>query len=420
MTQEVKFCYVQDGKLYLKSFLDYPEREIGEVTETEEATIAHFEERFKLFEQKVEELLKTISETENKGSYLMKILHLKEELGTYKGVGDFEAIYHKLDDVEKDLQKNIEQNRERNLMQKEVLLAELNQLLEMEETPERFELVKELQKRWVRVGRVTVEKEEEIEGNFKELIDGYFASRKTQDSAKKELFEARVSKYQDLLTKAEELLAKGNHLADVNIFKELQSDWKEVGAVPRQELGDLWTKFRGVADEFFSTYKKKLKEKRSNRPSAEEALKKKQELCEEAEKLMGLIPAEAVKQAKQLQQEWKNAGFVAKEHIAQVQTRFNLLCDAVFEWEFAERMTRSKVSGFDKKSEEDRKEALVKTIRNLISRDNEEVSRYAENISKLTITQKGGGAQDLFGNRLGFQQRKLEAKKFLLKYFRGE
>ena len=74
---EHPFGHIVDGKIYRKAFLNFPEREIGEVRESPEESLAFFEERFKTAELKVTEIEKQIASNENKGSFLAKLLHMK-------------------------------------------------------------------------------------------------------------------------------------------------------------------------------------------------------------------------------------------------------------------------------------------------------------------------------------------------------
>ena len=76
------FGYIKDGKVFLKGFLGRPDRVIGEVKGNEASTILYFETRFTQLEEKVASLKAAIEENQNKGSFLMKLIHLKESLYT--------------------------------------------------------------------------------------------------------------------------------------------------------------------------------------------------------------------------------------------------------------------------------------------------------------------------------------------------
>ena len=77
----MEYGYIKDGKVYRKSFLDFPEREIGTVKESEEATIQYFTQKFEAIVSEVEDVKSKVEEHANKGSFLIKVINLKESLG---------------------------------------------------------------------------------------------------------------------------------------------------------------------------------------------------------------------------------------------------------------------------------------------------------------------------------------------------
>lgn len=47
-----EYGYVSEGKVYLKGYFDYPDREIGEVRQSTEASVEYFRKRYQVAEQK--------------------------------------------------------------------------------------------------------------------------------------------------------------------------------------------------------------------------------------------------------------------------------------------------------------------------------------------------------------------------------
>ena len=125
---EHPYGYVQDGKVYRKAYGEHPALEIGEVKDTPEAAFAYYEQRYQQLQEKINQLEQDIHEKTNKGSYLMKLLHLKETLPQYEGLGDFIALYERLEQLEEYIREIINQNRERNLEIKTALLEEAKEL----------------------------------------------------------------------------------------------------------------------------------------------------------------------------------------------------------------------------------------------------------------------------------------------------
>ena len=46
-----KFGFVRDNQVWLRAFMDYPERQVGEVKEVEDESLQYFAHRFGLFRQ---------------------------------------------------------------------------------------------------------------------------------------------------------------------------------------------------------------------------------------------------------------------------------------------------------------------------------------------------------------------------------
>ena len=70
MAAEHEFGFIENEKVYLKPFLSYEQRELGEVKGTEEEAFKYFEDRFSNYVSKVDEIQKLIETSDNKGSFL--------------------------------------------------------------------------------------------------------------------------------------------------------------------------------------------------------------------------------------------------------------------------------------------------------------------------------------------------------------
>ena len=113
-----RFGYVEAGGVWLRPVFAQPARQIGLVKDTEEAALRYFAQRFDLLRTKVDTTLANMAASDNKGSFLMKVLHLKEQLNTYEGLGDFEDLQRQLVAAEEAMAVTVAQNREKNLATK--------------------------------------------------------------------------------------------------------------------------------------------------------------------------------------------------------------------------------------------------------------------------------------------------------------
>lgn len=76
---EDTYGYTKEGKVYLRGYGEYPDREIGYVRNTEEEALSYFRNRFQLAQQKVIQLHQDVQEAQNKGSYLTKTAAVTQE-----------------------------------------------------------------------------------------------------------------------------------------------------------------------------------------------------------------------------------------------------------------------------------------------------------------------------------------------------
>ncbi|MCP4520102.1 MAG: DUF349 domain-containing protein [Cytophagales bacterium] len=414
-THESPFGYVEDGKVYQKGFLDIPNTLIGEVVDNDDETsIKYFEQRFEKVQQKVEEVVTAVNEATNKGSFLMRIVHLKGTLKEPKALGDYNTLYLKLEGLEEGIQKQVAENRERNLLAKQALLDELKEIVEVPYVKESLDKVKDVQSRWIRVGKVSGE-EQKLQEEYQNLTDGFFKARKELSDAKKQVTEQRLQKYQSLISEAKSLLEKGEFDKDAEDFKQLQKDWKEVGFVNKNALNDLWKTFKETGNKFFEGLKsqKKVRRKSEANQNNEAKNEKKRALLEEAQTFFETeVSPQLIDRAKVLQRDWKAIGYTP--NFDEEYDAFSLACNYVFEYQYLTKFVQNRDKDYPKRNEEERKQRLIKGIRTLIQRDKEELERYQDNVSSMTILSSKSSFEKVLDTRLGSLEKKLATKRKIL------
>ena len=129
-TKEVPFGSIEENKIILNPWNDHPSRVIGEIREEGvEYAINYFVEKYEELVKKVDDLEDTINNTENKGSYLQKVRHLRGGLAEYDGLGDFQLLEDRLKGMEDSLEEIVAKNRIRNTEVKKSLIQELAEVV---------------------------------------------------------------------------------------------------------------------------------------------------------------------------------------------------------------------------------------------------------------------------------------------------
>jgi len=102
-----------------------------------------------------------------------------------------------------------------------------------------------LQQQWNNAGEVDRNQYKKLQQQFKNSISPI-------KSAISAFHLSNTTEKQDLITKAETLLASDDVLAAIESAKKLQQQWREVGFAGNHQENQLWQKFRQVNDELFA------------------------------------------------------------------------------------------------------------------------------------------------------------------------
>ncbi len=417
-----EFGYIQDGKVYLKGFLDYPDRQIGEVKQSPEASIKYFRDKFEIARQKVDELHTLVDTAQNKGSYLMKLLHLRQYLAEFDGLGNYVTLFQQLDILEADLRSTIAVNRVRNLEIKQALLAEAELLKDSTDWKETSEKLKDLKAKWIKTGAVIKENEEEIEGKFHDLVNNFFDRRQAYYDVKMEALRSRIAQYEKLIDQAIAMKDSSDWDVAVQTFKKLQEQWKNVGKIPPKHFKKLQDRFRFLNEYFFNRYKRA--KNIPIKPPVRRVDPKRQaqeNMATEAERLVQADDfTKAAERAKQLLMEWKNLNMHPKSQDRYLADRFRNACDKIFEMNYLMRVVKRKHFFFDRKSKEDQLSIKIVTMSELIRKDRSELDVYEGNVDGMNVMNKSQTMDKMVLSKLTIQKRKISVKQLLLDEFKAE
>ncbi|WP_422006770.1 DUF349 domain-containing protein [Roseivirga pacifica] len=401
-----EFGRVEDGKLIRKSFLDFPERVIGEVKETEEKTVAYFQERFAALQTEVEEIKKKVEENANKGSFMTKVKHLLDTLPEHDGLGAYETLHETLDKLYKELDAYITANRHKNLQIKTALLDELKPIAESKEWKSASAAVKEIQQKWIKTGAVAEEHKEAIEENFKTIIDDFYAKRAEFYADLEQMMEEKEKDFNDFLQNAEKKLSA---LKDTSAIKQsisqLTEEWKSLGKVKPKRHNELWEEFQGIIKKSLGAAKKVEKKKKA--VSKGDSLKKKQAIVDQLKEAnKSMVPTVDLKELKHA---WKLAGKAP----ADLNEEYLFHSAMVSEKNFMAGLVEKKAKKGS--SETDLIKLQLKVCRDLLERDKRELLNFQENLGKFNTSK---GLDSLLDKKLQQQERKVKVKEAILSQIR--
>jgi hypothetical protein len=419
-----RYGYVENDGVWLRPVLGQAARQIGVVKKTADAALLYFAQRFDtLMRAKVDETLEHMATAENGGSFLMKALHLKEQLLTFDGLGDFASLHERITQAEEALNVTIKQNREKNLAAKQDFIAQAEALRDSVEWISASETVKDLRQGWLKTGPVSKELNEQLETRFQAAIQTFFDRRKAFQADKKAMAGRTVLRYRDLINQAEKLKESTQFETTSKQLKQLQQAWRDVnGTLPKKQAAELWTRFRAANNYFFERLKVHIQTQQATGASStaagpEELLARKRRLAERAEALMSVAPNEAIQQAKNLQAEWKQVGTVRGEESDRIWHRFMVACDKVFELSALEYYLRKLPGGEPVGPPAERARFRAETLRELLKTDLQELAVVQDNLDKLSSSPANDSFRQMLQTKVRSFERKIRTKNDLITIF---
>ncbi|WP_026952746.1 DUF349 domain-containing protein [Algoriphagus mannitolivorans] len=409
---EHPYGYIKDGKVFLKGFLGKPDRIIGEVKEDEASTISYFEARFEQIKEKVEKLKTDIQENQNKGSFLMKLIHLRDSLYESDALGDFIPLIEDLNQSEEYLNEIIQANRAKNLEVKKALILEAEEMKNDTDWKETAEKFKELKLRWIKTGPVDKEISEEIETQFNDAVQTFFENRRHFYEGLALQAEENIKVYEALVVQAREAHDLPNSKMAFEISKRIQKEWKEAGKVPAEKRQPLWDEFSRLNNRIFSRYKRDLNPGPQMHPR--EVLKKIEAMVDELKKMAHQPTSPSlISRAKAIQEDWKKLP-VRKPKEANLPARsYQFFMDIIFEKAFIEKLVHGKYPDFESKELQEQNKIKSALLKDLLHRDQSELETMQSNSDNFRV--QTPDFEMMMKKKLSGLKRKVDVKNYILK-----
>jgi hypothetical protein len=410
-----EYGYVLDGKVFLKGYLDYPDRQIGEVKRTEQEALDYFRNRFIIAQNKVAQLETEVEEAQNKGSYLTKLLQLRRKLTHFDAIGDFPPLLDRLDQLEDVLSGLIHTNQLKNLEIKRALIGEAEAIASSDDWKPTAEALQEIKTKWIKTGPVDKSVEAEVEEQFQTLLDGFFQRRREFFNEQNKVIQERLDQYEELIRLAERAYRNSDVDASYQEIRKLNNAWKNIGEVPIKKGGKLQKRFKRVVQNAFNRYNeaKGIVIVKKLDPRVEEQLK----MAEEAEKLAKVPDKEifnSASRAKELLNAWKEIKVPFKMQDKIINERFRGACDKIFELSYLIRVLDRKYPAFSVKSIAEQLRTKIREMEYLVKREKSDLQFAMQDFDSLD-PENPEDKQVI--NKINTQKRKIAMKEQLLREF---
>ena len=227
-----------------------------------------------------------------------------------------------------------ELDHRKNLEAKTELCEKAESLFIEDSIKSSLDSYKVLQEQWKEVGHVAKDLSETIWDRFRAAGDKLFDRRREYIQEQEQYHAGNLEKKQAVVAKAEELKAKLPFNAH-NQWQEaseavaaMMEEWKQAGFASRKDNEAIWDVFKALREDFYTQKEGFYK---GLREAQNQNYKVKVDLCMEAEALRDNSDWKKTgDRLRELQEQWKKSGPVAKKFSDKLWKRFRTACDLFF------------------------------------------------------------------------------------------
>ncbi|MEU6680664.1 DUF349 domain-containing protein [Streptomyces sp. NPDC046853] len=332
----------ETGTVYVRK-ADGSEREVGSwKAGSPDEALAYFERKYDGLVVEIGLLERRVKTTDLSAKDAMTAIdHLRQQVDEAHAVGDLDALSTRLDKLVETVDARREERKVQKAKQsdearhaKEALVVEAEELAQSEQWRAAGERLRALVDTWKGLPRLDRKSDDELWHRFSHARSAFSKRRKAHfASLDAQREEARKTK-EKLVGEAEALSNSTDWGPTAARYRDLMTEWKAAGRAQREHEDDLWNRFRGAQDVFFAARSAVFAERDAEQT---ENLKLKEELAEEAEKL---VPVKDLKTARAafrtLNERWEAIGHVPRDARPKVEGRMHAVERALQDSEEAE------------------------------------------------------------------------------------
>ena len=412
---ENEYGFCQDGKVFIRAYLNFPQREIGFVRETDEASLAYFVKRFELAKNKVDILAREVTTVQNKGSFLTKVVQMKAYLGEFDGLGDFLPLFDQLEQMESYLRGLIQNNQIKNLEIKRALIQDAVQLAEQEDILKATEDLLEIKIKWVKTGPVDKQFQDELSEEFQAVLDAFFLRRRAYFEEKNRQIDEKIAILQGFIDAVHQLRKAEDIDDSVVKVKELQKEWKTILGLPPKKQSMLWKNFKKANDMFFEKYNriKGIDYKPRVDPRVQELSTMTGELEIKLSDQANM--AATAELAKAYLVKWKEVSAQIKTIDRSMAERFRNACDKIFEMNYLLRVISYRHANLNEKPRLEQLKIMINQMDYMTKKEKGELDDFI-----AQAEQDRQMEEKPIQSKINTQKRKISMKEMLLANFKTE
>ncbi|MFD7840450.1 DUF349 domain-containing protein [Streptomyces sp. NPDC059761] len=309
---------------------------------TPEEALAYFERKYEGLVVEIGLLERRVRTTDLSAKDAQTAIdHLRTQVEEHHAVGDLDALRVRLDKLIATVDSRREERKVQKAKQtdearaaKDALVAEAEQLAQSDQWRSAGERLRALVDTWKGLPRLDRKSDDELWHRFSHARSAFSKRRKAHFASLDAQREDARKVKEKLVAEAESLSKSTDWGPTAARYRELMTDWKAAGRAQRESEDDLWNRFRGAQDVFFAARGEVFAERDAEQV---ENLKLKEELAEEAEKLVPITDLKAARAAfRSLNERWEGIGHVPRDARPKVEGRMHTVERAIQEAEEGE------------------------------------------------------------------------------------
>ncbi len=247
----------------------------------------------------------------------------------------FKEVYNQYRNKKTELLKKQEEEKTINLKAKYLIIDEINELINKEESINKtFQEFRDLQTRWRESGLVPQSEMKSLWESYHHAVEKFYdfikINKELRDLDLKKNLEEKI----DLCEKAEALLLEESVTKAFKTLQTYHDKWREAGPVPRDQKDEIWERFKAATSKINKNHQEYFDNLKGQQVKN---LEQKTALCEKVEELVKSncsTPKDWEQKGNELieiQKTWRAIGFAPKKDNNRIYQRFKDACDAFFD-----------------------------------------------------------------------------------------
>jgi hypothetical protein len=224
---------------------------------------------------------------------------------------------------------------EKNLKKKYEIIEKIKNLINSKQTlNELIDQFNKLKDKWKKIGPIPPHKKRSLEKEYQQHLNKFIEYKKITIELRKLNFKKNYQAKIKLCEITEELLESKSIIRAYAELHLLHRKWKEIGHVDQKVQKEIWQRFSKASSELKKRYNQHFSELRKEH---NDNFNIKTEICNQIEKIANTNLSshselnKANEQVLNLQNQWKETGFIHKKNQSNLYKRYRKVCKLFFE-----------------------------------------------------------------------------------------